>query len=77
MNKEVRKSDQDMLDEYDFSQGEQGKYAKDYAEGTNTILLSPELAQVFPDSESVNQALHLLVDLAKRIRVSSPDIPKP
>jgi hypothetical protein len=59
-------SDPDMLDEYDFSQGVRGKYAQRFAEGSNVVVLSPEMAQIFPDSESVNQALRLLVEIAGR-----------
>ena len=47
----------DMLDEYDFSKGVRGKYAKRYAEGTNIVILAPDVAEFFPDSESVNTAL--------------------
>ena len=56
----------EMLDEYDFSNGVRGKFAKRYAEGTNVILLEPDVAKVFPDSASVNAALRGLVTLAQR-----------
>jgi len=56
-NKEVR-----MLDEYDFSNGVIGKYAKQYAEGTNIVLLDPDVAKVFPDSTAVNQALRQIIE---------------
>lgn len=46
-----------MRDQYDFSKGIRGKYAKRYAEGTNLVLLDPDVAKKFPDSESVNKAL--------------------
>jgi len=46
---------------YDFSKGERGKYAKQYAEGTNVIFLDADVAQQFPDSESVNKALRWLI----------------
>lgn len=55
-----------MLDEYDFSKGVRGKYAKRYAEGTNIVVLSPDVAKFFPDSQSVNQALRLLINIANR-----------
>jgi hypothetical protein len=51
----------EMLDEYDFSKGVRGKYAKRFAEGTNLVLLAPDLAKVFPDSDAVNEALRTLV----------------
>ena len=56
----------DMLDEYDFSNAEIGKYAKQYAEGTNIIVLEPDVAKVFPDSAAVNQALRQLIELRSR-----------
>ena len=59
------KRDADMLDEYDFSKGVRGKYAERYAAGTNIIVLAPDLAEVFPDSASVNEALRSLVKLAR------------
>lgn len=37
--------------------GERGKYVKRYREGTNIVLITPDLHKLFPDSESVNQAL--------------------
>jgi len=50
-----------MKKEYDFSKGVRGKYAKQYAEGTNVILLDPDVAKAFPTSESVNKALRSLI----------------
>jgi len=52
-----RGNDDEILREYDFSQGVRGKYAKQYADGTNLILLDPDLAAEFPDSKSVSRAL--------------------
>jgi hypothetical protein len=67
MKKVVKtRRDPDILDEYDFSKGVRGKYAKRYAEGTNVVILSPDVAQVFPDSESVNEALRVLVKVARQ-----------
>jgi hypothetical protein len=59
------KRDPDLLDEYDFSKGVRGKYAKRYAGGTNMVVLAPDVAAVFPDSESVNEALRALVRIAR------------
>lgn len=50
-----------MRDEYDFSKGVRGKYADKYAEGTNVVLLEPDVAKAFPTSESVNKALRSLI----------------
>lgn len=64
MNKAIKiQSDPDMLDEYDFSKGVRGKYAQRFAEGSNIIVLSPDVAEVFPDSESVNEALRALIKI--------------
>jgi len=56
----------DMLEEYDFSRGVRGKCAKRYAQGTNVVLLAPDVAEFFPDSESVNAALRALVGIARK-----------
>lgn len=58
-----------MLDEYDFQGGDRGKYARQYAEGSNVVVLSPEVAEAFPDSESVNEALRALMDIARRSKI--------
>ncbi len=60
------KRDRDMLAEYDFSQGVRGKYAQRYSEGTNIVVLSPDVAEYFPDSEAVNAALRALVEIARK-----------
>ena len=57
MSKRKLKSGEEMLPEYDFSVGERGKYAKRFAEGSNIVVVAPDLVEVFPTSESVNEAL--------------------
>lgn len=52
--------------EHDFSGGVRGKYAKRLAQGTNVIVLDPDVAEIFRDSESVNEAVRLLGELARR-----------
>ena len=54
----------EMRPEYDFSAGTRGKHYRAYQQGTNVVLLEPEIAEVFKDSESVNHALRMLMDLA-------------
>jgi hypothetical protein len=67
MKKAARtKRDPEMPDEYDFSSGVRGKYAKRYAEGTNVVVLAPDVATVFPDAQSVNDALRALMQIARR-----------
>jgi hypothetical protein len=55
-----------MRAEYDFTGGVRGKYADRYRGGANVVLIDPELAAAFPDSESVNDALRALVNIASR-----------
>lgn len=55
-----------MLDEYDFSKGVRGKYARRYAEGANVVVLAPDVAAVLKDADSVNEALRALVRIAKK-----------
>ena len=54
----------EMRSEYDFSKGSRGKHHRAYKHGTNVILLEEDVARVFRDSESVNRALRLLMELA-------------
>jgi len=62
------KNDPDMLDEYDFAGGVRGKYAKRYEEGTNVVVIEPDVAEYFPDHDSVNEALRGLAKIIKRQR---------
>jgi len=55
-----------MRDEYDFSNGVRGKYAARLGHGTNIVKLDPDVAEVFRDSASVNEALRVLVKLARQ-----------
>ena len=55
-----------MKDNYDFSKGVRGKYAKQYADGTNVVVLYPEVAELFPTSEAVNKALRKLIENKKK-----------
>lgn len=54
-----------MRDEYDIRGGVRGKYYERYQQGTNVVLLEPDVAAVFHDSQSVNRALRMLIDLAR------------
>jgi hypothetical protein len=60
------RSDPDMLEEYDFTRGVRGKYAKRYAEGTNVVVIDPDVAKYFPDHDSVNESLRNLVSIIKK-----------
>ena len=50
-----------MRDEYDFSQGGRGKYARRYAGGTNVVVLEPDVAKVFSSSKAVNVSLRKII----------------
>jgi hypothetical protein len=66
MKKARRERRSDMRREYDFRKGIRGKYAKRYAEGSNIVVLSPDIAKVFRTSESVNEALRTLVRVGRK-----------
>lgn len=60
--------DDELRPEYDetvLRNGVRGKYYARYQEGTNLVLLDPDVAKAFPDGEAVNQALRLLMKIAK------------
>ena len=50
----------------DLGPGIRGKYYQAYHEGTNLVLLSPEVAAAFPTEQAVNDALRSLIELAQR-----------
>ena len=54
-----------MRPEYDFSNAVRGVTAARYAQGTNVVLLDPDVAQLFPDSRAVNEALRTLTRLGR------------
>ena len=61
----MAETDDEIKTEYDFSKGVRGKHYEAYRKGTNVVFLDPDIARVFKDSASVNQALRLLLSLAK------------
>ena len=67
----AKRLDDDLRPEYNLTQlkgGVRGKYYRQAVAGTNLMLIEPELANVFRDSEAVNRALRLLVDTAAAAR---------
>ena len=67
--KKAAGEDADMRHHYDFRGGVRGKYAARYAEGTNVVVLDPDVAEMFPDRELVNETLRALgrvVELRER-----------
>jgi len=66
MKRETENKDE-LRPEYDLTQllkeGIQGKYAQRYEEGTNLVLLAPDVASAFPNEEAVNEALRTVIRL--------------
>jgi len=60
------RNDTDLLQEYDFSKGIRGKYAKRYAEGANVVVIEPDVAEYFPDHQAVNESLRSLIAIIRR-----------
>lgn len=61
--------DRDTLrSEYDFSDGVRGVTAARYAQGTNLVAIDPEVLDVFPDSNAVNEALRALAPVLRQHR---------
>jgi hypothetical protein len=61
--------DDDLRPEYDetvLKDGVRGKYTARYQEGTNLVLLAPDVAAVFPTAEAVNTALRLQMRVAQQ-----------
>ena len=54
-----------MREEYDFSGGVRGKHYQAYRQGTNLVLLEPDVAAIFKDAATVNAALRMLAKIAK------------
>ena len=57
-----------MRAEYDFRGGERGKYAAQFAKGTNLVVLEPDVAAAFRDGAAVNRALRALLEITPPTR---------
>jgi hypothetical protein len=72
MKKATARKSNGLRREYDLSKlkgGVRGKYYRRYTEGTNLVLLDPDIADAFPDAKAVNEALRVLVNVAStRVR---------
>jgi hypothetical protein len=69
MKKAADRNDGELRREYDLSKLKgrvRGKYYKRVQAGTNLVLLEPDVAEAFPDSAAVNEALRMLADVASR-----------
>ena len=58
----------EMMPEYDFSEGVRGKHHRAYREGTNVVLLEPDIARAFPNSDAVNRALRKILETSAEIQ---------
>ena len=68
-NNEVDQREDEMRPEYDLSQLKnrvRGKYVNRYRSGTNLVRLDGDVQAAFPDAESVNEALRLLMKIARQ-----------
>jgi hypothetical protein len=68
MKKVESEIEDELRPEYDLSQLKgrvRGKYVERYREGTNLVLLDPDVAAAFPDAKAVNEALRLLIKVAQ------------
>ncbi|HQU84722.1 MAG TPA: hypothetical protein PKY59_16405 [Pyrinomonadaceae bacterium] len=63
---EKTNNETEMLEEYDFTGGVRGKYVERLSGRKNVITLEPDVAEVFTDSESVNQALRALLPIIQK-----------
>lgn len=81
MKKKDAPSDDPLDREIDFSNARPNPYAREYYKSKNLRLLAPDLVDVFPDSESVNEALRTLVRitaaLPRRVSAKTASAPKP
>jgi hypothetical protein len=66
----ARKSREQLRPEYDFSGGARGKYARRFAEGTNLVLLAPDVAAEFPTATAVNKALRDVIKARTKRRTA-------
>ena len=67
----MKTSEHDLRPEYDFASmkgGVRGKYVKRFREGTNIVLLEPEVAEAFPTEDAVNEALRGVLNTARAVR---------
>jgi hypothetical protein len=67
-SKKKPNEDYELQEEYDLSQlpvMPRGRYAPERRAGSNLVVLEPDLARAFPDDQSVNKALRLLLEAAQ------------
>lgn len=68
---EAKTEEDELRPEYDLSKLKgrvRGKYVERYRQGTNLVLIQPDVAEAFPDADSVNEALRFLIRITKENR---------
>jgi hypothetical protein len=68
MKKNAKKNTADMQPHYDFSSGVRGRYKRRYGQGTNVVVLEPDVARVFQNGEVVNSSLRALAQIIRKQR---------
>jgi hypothetical protein len=71
MKKTVRRNHDEMRSEYDFASmkgGVRGKHYREYRNGTNVVLLQPDVAEAFPTEDAVNEALRGILSTTRAVR---------
>ena len=66
MNREDSQNDLRLEYDFDFSKAVQGKYYKQYMEGSNVVVLEPDVAAAVKNADAVNQALRAMLRFAKQ-----------
>jgi hypothetical protein len=64
--KKAEGQDSEMREEYDFSDGVRGKYSAGFAEGSNVVVLDPDVAAEFRTRKAVNDALRAQLENGRR-----------
>jgi hypothetical protein len=65
MKKSSKKNDSGSGQDYDFSAGVRGKFARHYSQGTNVVVLEPDVARAFPTARAVNTSLRALAQIIR------------
>ena len=65
MKRRARRTGTSITPEYDFSAGVRGKYARRFAQGSNVVVLEPDVAKSFSNADDVNRALRALAGIIR------------
>ena len=65
MKKPARQTGTAMAPEYNFSGGVRSKHARRFAQGSNVVVLEPDVAKSFSNADDVNRALRALAGIIR------------